>query len=54
MKAKPILFFKHNRSPFYVAVSDKPEHCNYLYVNWINAYVTLAEDFLTKEKPDFV
>lgn len=54
MEAKPILFFKHNRSPFYAAVQDKPKNSNYMYLNWIGAYVMLAEDFLTKENPSFV
>ena len=54
MEAKPILFFKHNRSPFYAAINFKPKNVNYMYLNWIGAYVTLAEDLLKKEEIDFV
>ena len=52
--AKPILFFKYNRSKIFVAQRDKPEHVEkYMYVNHLGCYVSLAHDWLIVEKPSF-
>ena len=52
--AKPVLFFKYNRSKIFVAQRDKPEHVEkYMYVNHLGCYVSLAHDWLIVEKPSF-
>ena len=51
---EPLLFFKYNRSKIFVATVRKPEVCKrYMYVNWVGAYVALAEDWLEQEKVVF-
>ena len=53
--AKPILFFKYNRSKIFVAQRDKPEHVEkWMYVNHLDCYVCLAHDWLIVEKPSFI
>ena len=52
--AKPVLFFKYNRSKIIVAEKDKPENgLDYMYVNFLGCYVSLAQDWLLLEKPSF-
>ena len=52
--AKPVLFFKYNRSKIFVAQKDKPENgLDYMYVNFLGCYVSLAQDWLLLEKPSF-
>ena len=52
--AKPALFFKYNRSKIFVAQKDKPENgLDYMYVNFLGCYVSLAQDWLLLEKPSF-
>ena len=52
--AKPALFFKYNRSKIFVAQKDKPENgLDYMYVNFLGCYVSLAQDWLILEKPSF-
>ena len=51
---EPLLFFKYNRSKIFVATVRKPKVCKrYMYVNWVGAYVALAEDWLELEKVEF-
>ena len=53
-RAKPALFFKYNRSKIFVAQKDKPENgLDYMYVNFLGCYVSLAQDWLLLEKPSF-
>jgi len=52
--AKPILFFKHNRSKIFVAQRDEPENgLNYMYVSHLGCYVSLAHEWLLLENPSF-
>lgn len=52
--AKPVLFFKYNRSKIFVAQKDKPENgLDYMYVSFLGCYVSLAQDWLILEKPSF-
>jgi len=51
---KPVLFFKYNRSKFFVATKDKPEWVkNYMYVNQLECYVMEMINWLVHEKPSF-
>jgi hypothetical protein len=51
---EPLLFFKYNRSKIFVATTRKPKVCKqYINVNWVGAYVLLAEEWLEKEKVVF-
>jgi len=53
--AKPILFFKYNRSKIFVTTRDKPETVkNYMYVNHLDCYVAEATGWLTYENPRFI
>lgn len=48
---EPILVFKHNRSKFYLATKLKPENVtNYIYVNWLDCYILMAEEWLENEQ----
>lgn len=51
---QPLLFFKYNRSPVFVATRDEPASADYLYINWLECYVCDALDWLSKEKPEFL
>lgn len=53
-KTVPIVFFKHDRSRWYVAVDKIPtEVKEYIYVNSLGCFVMLAEEFLQFEWPYF-
>ena len=51
---EPLLFFKYNRSKVFVVTAIKPLHCEYMYINWLNCYITLAEPWLEKEEVEFL
>ena len=52
--AKPVLFFKYNRSKIFVAQKDKPESgLDYMYVSFLGCYVSLAHEWLLLENPSF-
>ena len=52
---KPVLFFKYNRSKFFVVVRDEPIRTKkYMYVGHLGCYVMLAEEWLINEKPRFI
>ena len=52
---EPLLFFKYNRSPVFV-VTEEPmdtlEH--YIFINFLNCFVALADDWLKYEKVEFL
>ena len=50
----PLLFFKYNRSKIYVVTDVTPEYINYIYISELGCYVTLAEEWLDKEKMEFI
>ena len=51
---KPVLFFKYNRSKFFVATRDKPEWVKeYMHVNHLDCYVMEMINWLVHEKPSF-
>jgi Holliday junction resolvase len=50
----PLLFFKYNRSKIYVTTEIVPKNIDYIYISELNCYVTLAEDWLKKEKVEFI
>lgn len=50
MNCKPILFFKYDRSKWFITVEDAPRHVkNYLHFASKGWYTTLAEEWLMKE-----
>ena len=51
---EPLLFFKYNRSPVFVAAEDQPLHINYMYISVLECYVMLAEEWLDKEDMEFI
>jgi Holliday junction resolvase len=51
---QPLLFFKYSRSKVFVATTIEPKNCKYMYVNWLDCYVLLAEEWLQNEKVEFV
>ena len=53
-KQRPLLFFKYNRSKIYVGTEDKPEYTNYIYISDLNCYICIAEQWLQKEKVEFI
>jgi Holliday junction resolvase len=54
-KAEPMLFYKYDRSKWFVAVKTKPTKLNkYLYINQLSCYTMLAEDWLKDEWKNYV
>ena len=53
-KQEPLLFFKYNRSPVFVAAEDQPLHVDYMYISVLECYVMLAEEWLDKEDMEFI
>lgn len=53
---EPLLFFKYNRSAIFVVTANQPqaEESDYMYINWLNCYILLADDWLSKEEPEFL
>ena len=52
---KPLLFFKYNRSPVFVGTEIPPEETDhYIFISWLGCFVLLAENWLTKEKVEFL
>lgn len=50
MKAEPILFFKYDRSKWFVSVGRRPQHIkNYLHWCQKDCYTMLAEEWLDQE-----
>ena len=52
---EPLLFFKYNRSPVFVCVPEAPEYTDhYIFISFLGCFVLLAEEWLNKEKVDFI
>ena len=51
---QPMLFFKYNRSKVFVVTNVKPTKTDYIYINFLNCYVCVAEDWLPNEKLEFL
>jgi Holliday junction resolvase len=52
---EPLLFFKYDRSKVFVATAKKPENTEkFLYIGWLLCYIILAEEWLDKEKVEFI
>tara|TARA_A100001011_G_scaffold174619_1_gene183285 strand:- start:13 stop:456 length:444 start_codon:yes stop_codon:yes gene_type:complete len=51
---KPLLFFKYNRSPVFVCAAKKPEWAEFMYISKLVCWVMLAEEWLNKEKVEFL
>ena len=54
MEQEPLLFMKQNYSQWYVATARKPlKTKRYMYINWLGAYIVLADKWLENEKVEF-
>ena len=53
-RQKPLLFFKYNRSPVFVCAGKKPEWAEFMYISKLVCWVMLAEEWLNKEKVEFL
>jgi len=54
-KQKPLLFFKYDRSKIYVVTETDPMHSEkFLYLSWLNCYILLADEWLSKENIKWV
>ena len=53
---EPLLFFKYNRSPVFVVTKRKPKskEVEYMYISWLNCYVSLASVWLMLEEVKFI
>ena len=52
---EPLLFFKYNRSPVFVCVGEPPESTDhYIFISFLGCFVLLAEEWLNKEKVEFI
>jgi len=55
MSQEPLLFFRYNRSKVFVVTSIKPTHIDeYMYINWLNCYIMLADEWLKVENEEFL
>ena len=52
---EPLLFFKYNRSPVFVVTVEPPNKTEeYMFICFLNCFVLLAEEWLIKEKVEFL
>ena len=51
---EPLLFFKYNRSPVFVCSREKPNLTEFMYISKLVCWVMLAEEWLDKEKVEFL
>ena len=51
---KPLLFFKYDRSKVFVVTEVEPTVTDYLFINFLNCYVSLADDWLANESVIFL
>ena len=54
MEQEPMLFFKYNRSKVFIVTAIKPKKVKFMYISWLNCYVSLAEEWLTEENEEFL
>lgn len=50
----PLLFFKYSRSKVFVVTETEPKKTKYMYISWLECYVSLAEEWLENEQAVFV
>jgi Holliday junction resolvase len=51
---EPLLFFKYDRSKVFVCTKQPPNNTEeYIFINFLNCFVLLSEDWLTKETVEF-
>ena len=54
MEQEPLLIMKQNYSQWYIATTRKPVNTKrYMYINWLGAYIVLADKWLEYEKVEF-
>ena len=54
MQQEPLLFMKQNYSQWYVSTTREPKkEKRYMYINWLGAYVMLADKWLENEELEF-
>lgn len=51
---RPLLFFKYSRSKIFVATDIQPKQADYMLISWLGCYIMIAEEWLGKEKPEFI
>ena len=52
---KPLLFFKYNRSPVFVVTERPPKGTKqYMFICFLECFILLAEEWLEKEKVEFL
>ena len=52
---KPLLFFKYNRSPVFVVTERPPKETKqYMFICFLECFILLAEEWLEKEKVEFL
>jgi hypothetical protein len=52
---EPLLFFKYNRSPVFVVTNLQPKQTEeWMFIQFLNCFVLLAEDWLEKETVEFL
>ena len=54
MQQEPLLFMKQNYSQWYVTTTREPKkEKRYMYINWLGAYILLADKWLENEELEF-
>lgn len=54
MKQEPVLLIKQNYSDWFVVTTRKPlKEKRYMHINWLGAYVLLADKWLDNEQLEF-
>ena len=54
MEQEPLLFMKQNYSQWYVTTTREPKkEKRYMYINWLGAYILLADKWLENEELEF-
>jgi Holliday junction resolvase len=52
---EPLLFFKYNRSPVFVVTNLQPNATEeWMYIQFLNCFILLAEDWLENETVEFL
>ena len=55
VKKRPLLIFKHDRSKLFLGTEDKPLVVErYIFLNEINLYVMMLDDWILKESVSFI